>query len=95
MSHLSISLALSWRERKLVQKAREGRLKRSPIWKAESRRSAISACKCVDQFQAIITPRPEFDSRGGTDSQAAVGGKETLNDKPTVLLNLTVDHRVA
>lgn len=77
----------------LVQKAREGRLAFADFEGGTGTLSNLGMYR-VDNFQAIISP--------GQSSILAVGqirkrpwAEESLTIKPTVMLNLTVDHRVA
>jgi len=77
----------------LVEKARAGRLSLADLEGGVGTLSNLGMYR-VDHFQAIITP--------GQSSILAVGQirkrpwvAETLGVKPTVMLNLTVDHRVA
>jgi pyruvate dehydrogenase E2 component (dihydrolipoamide acetyltransferase) len=77
----------------LVEKARAGRLSLSDLEGGIGTLSNLGMYR-VDHFQAIIAP--------GQSSILAVGQirkrpwvAETLSVKPTVMLNLTVDHRVA
>ncbi len=77
----------------LVEKARAGRLSLADLEGGVGTLSNLGMYR-VDHFQAIITP--------GQSSILAVGQirkrpwvAETLSVKPTVMLNLTVDHRVA
>ncbi|MGA9799858.1 MAG: dihydrolipoamide acetyltransferase family protein [Terriglobales bacterium] len=80
------------RRTELVEKARAGRLSLADLEGGVATLSNLGMYR-VDQFQAIITP--------GQSSILAVGQirkrpwvEETLTVKPTVMLNLTVDHRV-
>jgi pyruvate dehydrogenase E2 component (dihydrolipoamide acetyltransferase) len=80
------------RRTELVDKARAGRLSLADLEGGVATLSNLGMYR-VDQFQAIITP--------GQSSILAVGQirkrpwvEETLTVKPTVILNLTVDHRV-
>jgi pyruvate dehydrogenase E2 component (dihydrolipoamide acetyltransferase) len=80
------------RRGELVDKARTGRLSLADLEGGVATLSNLGMYR-VDQFQAIITP--------GQSSILAVGQirkrpwvEETLTVKPTVTLNLTVDHRV-
>jgi pyruvate dehydrogenase E2 component (dihydrolipoamide acetyltransferase) len=80
------------RRTELVEKARAGRLSLADLEGGVATLSNLGMHR-VDQFQAIITP--------GQSSILAVGQirkrpwvEETLTVKPTVMLNLTVDHRV-
>lgn len=90
----SINLpALVARRIELVEKARAGRLSLADLEGGVGTLSNLGMYR-VDHFQAIITP--------GQSSILAVGQirkrpwvTETLSVKPTVMLNLTVDHRVA
>jgi pyruvate dehydrogenase E2 component (dihydrolipoamide acetyltransferase) len=84
--------ALVTRRAELVDKARAGRLSMADLEGGVATLSNLGMYR-VDQFQAIITP--------GQSSILAVGQirkrpwvEETLTVKPTVMLNLTVDHRV-
>jgi pyruvate dehydrogenase E2 component (dihydrolipoamide acetyltransferase) len=84
--------ALVTRRTELVEKARAGRLSLADLEGGVATLSNLGMYR-VDQFQAIITP--------GQSSILAVGQirkrpwvEETLTVKPTVMLNLTVDHRV-
>jgi pyruvate dehydrogenase E2 component (dihydrolipoamide acetyltransferase) len=82
------------RRTQLVDKARTGRLSLADLEGGGSTLSNLGMYR-VDQFQAIIAP--------GQSSILAVGQIRkrpwvvdgTLTVKPTVMLNLTVDHRVA
>ena len=85
--------ALVARRIELVEKARAGRLSLADLEGGVGTLSNLGMYR-VDHFQAIITP--------GQSSILAVGQirkrpwvAETLGVKPTVMLNLTVDHRVA
>jgi pyruvate dehydrogenase E2 component (dihydrolipoamide acetyltransferase) len=85
--------ALVARRIELVEKARAGRLSLADLEGGVGTLSNLGMYR-VDHFQAIITP--------GQSSILAVGQirkrpwvAETLSVKPTVMLNLTVDHRVA
>jgi pyruvate dehydrogenase E2 component (dihydrolipoamide acetyltransferase) len=85
--------ALVARRIELVEKARAGRLSLADLEGGVGTLSNLGMYR-VDHFQAIITP--------GQSSILAVGQirkrpwvTETLSVKPTVMLNLTVDHRVA
>jgi pyruvate dehydrogenase E2 component (dihydrolipoamide acetyltransferase) len=85
--------ALVARRIELVEKARAGRLSLADLEGGVGTLSNLGMYR-VDHFQAIITP--------GQSSILAVGQirkrpwvSETLSVKPTVMLNLTVDHRVA
>jgi pyruvate dehydrogenase E2 component (dihydrolipoamide acetyltransferase) len=85
--------ALVARRIELVEKARAGRLSLADLEGGVGTLSNLGMYR-VDHFQAIITP--------GQSSILAVGqirkrpwAAETLSVKPTVMLNLTVDHRVA
>jgi pyruvate dehydrogenase E2 component (dihydrolipoamide acetyltransferase) len=80
------------RRTELVEKARAGRLSLADLEGGVATLSNLGMYR-VDQFQAIITP--------GQSSILAVGQirkrpwvEETLTVRPTVMLNLTVDHRV-
>ena len=77
----------------LVEKTRMGRLSLRDLEGGVGTLSNLGMYR-VDHFQAIITP--------GQSSILAVGqirkrpwAEESLTIKPTVMLNLTVDHRVA
>jgi pyruvate dehydrogenase E2 component (dihydrolipoamide acetyltransferase) len=77
----------------LVEKARAGRLSLADLEGGVGTLSNLGMYR-VDTFQAIITP--------GQSSILAIGQirkrpwvDQTLTVKPTVMLNLTVDHRVA
>lgn len=83
---------LAARRLALVEKARAGRLALSDLEGGVATLSNLGMYR-VDHFQAIITP--------GQSSILAVGqirtrpwAGDTLTMKPTVILNLTVDHRV-
>jgi pyruvate dehydrogenase E2 component (dihydrolipoyllysine-residue acetyltransferase) len=85
--------ALVTRRIDLVEKARAGRLALADLEGGVGTLSNLGMYR-VDHFQAIITP--------GQSSILAVGQIRrrpwvdgTLTVKPTVMLNLTVDHRVA
>jgi pyruvate dehydrogenase E2 component (dihydrolipoamide acetyltransferase) len=85
--------ALVARRLALVEKARAGKLSLADLEGGVGTLSNLGMYR-VDHFQAIITP--------GQSSILAVGQirkrpwvSETLGVKPTVMLNLTVDHRVA
>jgi pyruvate dehydrogenase E2 component (dihydrolipoamide acetyltransferase) len=85
--------ALVARRIELVEKARAGKLSLSDLEGGVGTLSNLGMYR-VDHFQAIITP--------GQSSILAVGQirkrpwvTDTLGVKPTVMLNLTVDHRVA
>ncbi len=85
--------ALVARRIELVEKARAGRLSLADLEGGVGTLSNLGMYR-VDHFQAIITP--------GQSSILAVGQirkrpwvAETLGVKPTVMLNLTVDHRMA
>jgi pyruvate dehydrogenase E2 component (dihydrolipoamide acetyltransferase) len=85
--------ALVARRIELVEKARAGRLSLADLEGGVATLSNLGMYR-VDHFQALITP--------GQSSVLAVGQirkrpwvAETLSVKPTVMLNLTVDHRVA
>ena len=85
--------ALVARRIDLVEKARGGRLALADLEGGVGTLSNLGTYR-VDHFQAIITP--------GQSSILAVGQirmrpwvEGTLTVKPTVMLNLTVDHRVA
>lgn len=85
--------ALVARRIELVEKARAGRLSLADLEGGVGTLSNLGMYR-VDHFQGIITP--------GQSSILAVGqirkrpwAAETLSVKPTVMLNLTVDHRVA
>jgi pyruvate dehydrogenase E2 component (dihydrolipoamide acetyltransferase) len=85
--------ALVARRIELVEKARAGKLSLADLEGGVGTLSNLGMYR-VDHFQAIITP--------GQSSILAVGQirkrpwvAETLSVKPTVMLNLTVDHRVA
>jgi pyruvate dehydrogenase E2 component (dihydrolipoamide acetyltransferase) len=84
--------ALVSRRTELVDQARAGRLSLPDLEGGVATLSNLGAFR-VDWFQAIIAP--------GQSSILAVGQirqrpwvEETLTVKPTVMLNLTVDHRV-
>ena len=85
--------ALVARRIDVVQKARAGRLSLAELEGGVGTLSNLGMYR-VDQFQAVITP--------GQSLILAVGQirkrpwvDQTLTVKPTVMLNLTVDHRVA
>lgn len=84
--------ALAQRRSELVEKARSGRLALTDLEGGAGTLSNLGMYR-VDHFQAIISP--------GQSSILAVGQirqrpwvEKTLMVKPTVMLNLTVDHRV-
>ncbi len=85
--------SLVTRRIELVEKARSGRLSLADLEGGVGTLSNLGMYR-VDHFQAIISP--------GQSSILAVGQirqrpwvEKTLTVKPTVMLNLTVDHRVA
>jgi pyruvate dehydrogenase E2 component (dihydrolipoamide acetyltransferase) len=84
--------AMVARRSELVERARAGKLSLADLEGGVGTLSNLGMYR-VDHFQAIITP--------GQSSILAVGQirkrpwvNETLTVKPTVMLNLTVDHRV-
>jgi pyruvate dehydrogenase E2 component (dihydrolipoamide acetyltransferase) len=90
----SLSLpALAATRAELVDKARKGRLALTDLEGGVGTLSNLGMYR-VDHFQAIISP--------GQSSILAVGQirkrawvEEAITIKPTIILNLTVDHRVA
>jgi pyruvate dehydrogenase E2 component (dihydrolipoamide acetyltransferase) len=92
VDELDIPSLVAARER-LVDKARTGRLALSDLEGGAGTLSNLGMYR-VDHFQAIINP--------GQSSVLAVGqirrrpwAEETVTVKPTMVLNFTVDHRVA
>jgi pyruvate dehydrogenase E2 component (dihydrolipoamide acetyltransferase) len=81
------------RRLELVEKARAGRLSLSDLEGGVGTLSNLGMYR-VDHFQAIITPgQSSILAVGQIRKRPWVDG--TLTVKPTVMLNLTVDHRVA
>jgi pyruvate dehydrogenase E2 component (dihydrolipoamide acetyltransferase) len=77
----------------LVEKARAGRLSLADLEGGGGTLSNLGMYR-VDHFQAIITPgQSSILAVGQIRKRPWVDG--TLTVKPTVMLNLTVDHRVA
>jgi pyruvate dehydrogenase E2 component (dihydrolipoamide acetyltransferase) len=85
--------ALVARRIELVEKARAGRLSLPDLEGGAGTLSNLGMYR-VDHFQAIITPgQSSILAVGQIRKRPWVDG--TLTVKPTVMLNLTVDHRVA
>jgi pyruvate dehydrogenase E2 component (dihydrolipoamide acetyltransferase) len=85
--------ALVARRIELVEKARAGRLSLADLEGGGGTLSNLGMYR-VDRFQAIITPgQSSILAVGQIRKRPWVDG--TLTVKPTVMLNLTVDHRVA
>jgi pyruvate dehydrogenase E2 component (dihydrolipoamide acetyltransferase) len=85
--------ALVVRRMELVEKARAGRLSLADLEGGVGTLSNLGMYR-VDHFQAIITPgQSSILAVGQIRKRPWVDG--TLTVKPTVMLNLTVDHRVA
>jgi pyruvate dehydrogenase E2 component (dihydrolipoamide acetyltransferase) len=86
--------ALVTRRIDLVEKARAGRLAFTDLEGGVGTLSNLGMYR-VDQFQAIITPgQSSILAVGQIRKRPWVDGT-SLTVKPTVMLNLTVDHRVA
>jgi pyruvate dehydrogenase E2 component (dihydrolipoamide acetyltransferase) len=81
------------RRQELTSRARQGRLTLAEMDRASGTLSNLGMYR-VDQFQGIITPGQTFILAVGKLSKRP-WYDQVLTVKPTVILNLTVDHRVA
>ena len=78
----------------LVEKARRGGLSLTELEGAVGTLSNLGMHR-VDQFQAMITPGQSFVLAAGRVRKRPWASDTTLVAKPTLMLTLTVDHRLA
>jgi pyruvate dehydrogenase E2 component (dihydrolipoamide acetyltransferase) len=78
----------------LTDKARQGRLSFADLEGAVGTFSNLGMYR-VDRFEGIITPRQTFILAAGKLRERPWVEDKALTVRPTVILNLSVDHRVA